>query len=224
VDLTLSKVSADAVVNVTGDATLNVGVPTAFIGDTLTINLADHANLFGSVGVGIHDGLRISGSEGARFHNHATSGVGGANLVIDTDVVGSGTFDVASGFFRGPLGAGLEFGGFVSAGQTVNVSGALGGAAQLKIDHPTQFHGTVDLHTDFSSFADLVGLAQADSWSYKNDLLSIKTACSKVIDRLHVVSDASGSVHGLLVSKTAAGDLLISPGTDFYGSLVLPST
>jgi hypothetical protein len=67
-------------------------------------------------------------------------------------------------------------------------------------------------------------LAQADSWSYKNDLLSIKTACGKVIDRLHVVSDASGSVHGLSVSKTAAGDLLVSPGADFHGSLVLQST
>ena len=97
--------------------------------------------------------------------------------------------------------------------------------ATVKIDDPRQFHGTVDLHNDLS-FADLVGLAQADSWSYKNDLLSIKTACGEVIDRLHVVSDASstGSVHGLSVSKNAAGDVLVSPGTDFHGSLALPTS
>lgn len=66
----------------------------------------------------------------------------------------------------------------------------------------TDFLGTVDLH-DFS-LADLVGLAHAHSWSYQNDMLSIKNLSGKVIDRLHIVSDAAttGSVRVSLNSVT----------------------
>jgi hypothetical protein len=81
----------------------------------------------------------------------------------------------------------------------------------------------VDLHD--RSLVDLVDLAKADSWSYRNDILAIKNACGRVIDRVHVVSDASstGTIHGLSVSMSGAGDVLVRPGTDFRGS-ALPMT
>ena len=116
----------------------------------------------------------------------------------------------------------LEFGGSVSGGQTVDLTGAKINDFIVQVDDPNRFNATIDLH-DFS-MADLVGLAHADSWSYNNDMLSIKTTSGKVcsLDKFHIVSDASstGSVHGLSVSKSMAGDVLVSPGTDFSGSFV----
>lgn len=71
----------------------------------------------------------------------------------------------------------------------------------------------------------LIGLFQSDHWTYKNDMLSIYNAYGSIVDKLHVVSDAfDSSAHGLSVSKTSAGDLLVTPGTDFCGSLVTPTT
>lgn len=106
----------------------------------------------------------------------------------------------------------LEFGGFVSGDETVDIFGS-----SVVIDEPKEFHGTVDLHD--SSLADLVGLAQADSWSYANDLLTMTNHGGHVVDTLHVISDATnpGGIHGLEVSKVGH-DLHIIPGTDFSGS------
>ena len=59
----------------------------------------------------------------------------------------------------------------------------------------------------------------------QNDMLSIYNVHGSVVDKLHVVSDAfDSSVHGLSVSKTSAGDLLVTRETDFCGSLVTPTT
>lgn len=94
----------------------------------------------------------------------------------------------------------------------------------MKVDHPNDFHGTVDLHN--SSLADLAGLAQAaNSWTYHGDVLTIFDSCGKSIDKLHVLSDATttGSIHGLAVSKSAAGDVLVIPGTAFSGTVALPT-
>jgi len=106
----------------------------------------------------------------------------------------------------------------------ITPGGPFDAEASLKIDHPEDFHGTIDLHN--VSLADLVGLAEADSWSFRNDMLSIKNACGTVIDKLHVVSDASSTngIHGLSVSMSPAGDVLIRPGADFHGTLALPNS
>jgi hypothetical protein len=238
VDLFLSS-GTQVVANVSGVVdTINAsvaGIVSRPAGGALTVNL-DHAILFGSFNIGSFPIGPTSGgsvtitseNRPALFINNATDTVSGGSADIDVDVVGKGTFNVTSGFMRvQPVPGRIQFGGFVSGGETVSVSGFVStppGPSSVVIEQPREFFATVDLH-DFS-LADLVGLARADSWSYKNDLLSIKAANGKVIDRLHVVSDASstGSVHGLSVSKTAAGDVLVSPGTDFHGSLALPTS
>jgi hypothetical protein len=221
--------------NVTGVDTLNATLQADNApapGATLDVNL-NHAILFGSFDIGTFGSETITSTDKhSVFVNNATDVVNGGKVVIDADVLGHGTFNLAfgTGHDAQVLGASLEFGGSVSRGQTVSVSGGSASpngeippvSSSVKIDQPTEFLGTVDLH-DFS-LADLVGLSQAAGWSYKDDMLSIKNACGKVIDRLQVVSDASstGGVHGLSVSKTAAGDVLVSPGADFHGSLALP--
>lgn len=193
-----------------------------------TVHLLPHAHLLGTLNqVGSGTRLTFVGDEGARYINNGNSTLTGADVIMDVPVVGSGTFNVGPiGGISNVHGSSLEFGGFVSSGQTVQVSGgskANVAESTVQMDQPREFHGTVDLFR--LGVADLVGLSQADHWSYKNDMLSIYNGCGSVVDKLHVVSDAFGSsVHGLSVSTTTAGDVLVRPGTDFSGSLVVPTT
>jgi hypothetical protein len=151
--------------------------------------------------------------------------VGGGSASFGVDVVGSGEFSVGTtGFSSTVIPGHLEFAHFVSRGESVSLRGAQGtlpfpAVSTVTIDDPKAFHATLHL-SDFS-LADLVGLAQADSWCYAHDLLSIRNAGGQVIDRVHIVSEATSSsdVHGLSLTKSAAGDVLISPGSDFHGGL-----
>jgi hypothetical protein len=230
VDLSVPP-QVQVVANASGVDTLNAtvtGARGAVPPGALTVNL-DHAVLFGGFDITLASETIASGNRPALFINNGTDMVSGGGARIDVNVLGNGTFNVGAGFL-GVLSvpSSISFGGFVSGGETVSVTGSPNvrpfppAISTVTIEQPREFFAKVDLHG--FSLADLVGLAQADSWSYKNDLLSIKNAHGKVIGRLHVVSDASstGSVHGLSVSKTAAGDVLVSPGTDFHGALALP--
>jgi hypothetical protein len=224
----------NVVANVAGRDSIDATIGGASIGappGRLTVNLATHANLSGNFNADAGAALTISGGENARYHYDATDTFHGASAVVDADVVGSGTFLAGIGFIgNSRIPSRLEFGGFVSEGQTVRLSGAPSifapfgspSISTLVVDNSKQFHGTIDLG-DFS-LADLGGLVQADSWCYSNDMLSIRSSCGKVLDTLRVISDASstGDVHGLSVSKTATGDILVSPGSEFHG-LLTPS-
>jgi hypothetical protein len=211
------------VVNVDGTDTLNVTTFGGAVPYTVDVNLAPNANLFGTFDLKTFVGATITGGAGAQYHCTATDIIRGANMVVDADVVGSGTFIVGAGPSRGfPRASTLEFGGSVAAGEHVDVSGTqFGLVSTLKIDHPTEFHATVALHN--TSLIDLVGLAQANSWSYANEVLSINDAGGKVIDTLKVADGAASGGSGLSVSMSAAGDVLVSPGTDLHGALALPS-
>jgi hypothetical protein len=70
--------------------------------------------------------------------------------------------------------------------------------SQLVIDHPNRFHGQVDLG---SGDIDLNGLAQADSYSFRNDMLTIYASNGKALDKLRLTSDSSA----FSVEKTATG-------------------
>jgi hypothetical protein len=70
------------------------------------------------------------------------------------------------------------------------------GDSHLVIDHPRAFHGLVDLT---SGDIDLRGLAKADSYSFKNDVLSIFGA-GKTLDNLRLTSASAFSVE-----KTTSG-------------------
>jgi hypothetical protein len=213
-----SSIGSGTVANVSGVAKIDVTTTFAPVPETLRVNLAGYSLLFGTFDLGTSTYATVVGGE---YWDSGTTALKGGNLVLDTSVVGSGTFDLTTGTSRyGPIPSTLEFGGYVSRGQTVNVTGAslpVNRLSSVQIDQPTQFHGTVDLH-DFS-FAQLDGLAQADSWTYTNDLLSIDNSHGRVIDTLHIVSAASGSPHGLSVSMNSAGDVIVNPGTSFHGTV-----
>jgi hypothetical protein len=191
----------------------------------LTVNLAPNANLFGNFQVGTFGGfggglLDITDDSGtARFHNDGTLQSSGGSVTIDTAVVGVGTI-ISSATSK--LSSRLEFGGFVSDGQTVHVSEG-GFSSTVQLDDPRQFHGMMDLHSrivsggiGFETTADLIGLPEANSWSYSDGVLSIRGTGGNVIDTLHVVTN----LPGLSVSKVG-DDILVHPGPDSSGSLTL---
>jgi hypothetical protein len=225
---------SSAVVNVHGTALLDiVSIQFPPFPLSATVNLTDHAKLSGSFQMGFLSVLTIAGGNDTRYVNDGTDTLSGGDITINTDVVGRGTFQVNEGGVTptSSQGGRLEFSGFVSKGQTIDVSGGIAGTSPptprtstVQIDDPKQFHGMIDLHA--VSLADLVGLANADSWSYRHDILSISNAYGQVIDKLRVVSDAmpASGINGLSVSKNAAGDVLVNPGSDFHGSLALPMT
>ena len=70
--------------------------------------------------------------------------------------------------------------------------------SQLVIDHPNRFHGQVDLG---SGDIDLNGLARADSYSFRNDMLTIYASNGKALDKLRLTSNSSA----FSVEKTATG-------------------
>jgi hypothetical protein len=219
-DVILEKVLGPGTltIKVDGTDTLNMTAPFAVYAPNSTqIDLARHADLFGTVDLGAYTSVNVLGGDGSRFHVSDQEILRGANMAVYTDVVGHGTFVVEAGFFRGlQPPSSLQFGGSVPNGVSVELTGNPapgGGISQLTIDHPQDFKGSVMMHDH--SRIDLAGLAQAASWSFKNDMLSIADAKGHVIDKLHI-TDAAAGMGGLSLTRSGA-DLIVASGQDYKG-------
>ena len=84
----------------------------------------------------------------------------------------------------------------------------------LTVDHPMSFHATVDLtnippNVPHAEFVDLVGLATADSYALKNDLVSIKDVNGVIIDQLQV----SNSIAQSLALPGSTTQLILDQGS-----------
>lgn len=211
--------STDSVtINVGGSDTLNLaaGFPSA---TTFTVNLADHARLAGSIDMTFGSAV-FAGGSGSRYVNNGSDVVRGSRVTLDTDVRGQGSFTVHSAQSSGGQ---LEFGGSVSRGQTVTVSGDPYRLvrSQLQIDQPAAFKGAVAL--DSFGEVDLVGLANAESYQLKNDILSIYSGCNEIERlRLTLPPPVSGTPLDLTVAQTATG-ILIDRGGYRGGGTLLPT-
>ena len=190
-------------------ATVNMsGNENAILADTsaaITVNLAAGAHWRGNFqaqALYFYGGaITVNGAAGSSFDNQNFSRItNGTSAVINTDVVGTGRFYVInSGNTYGAPNAlaKMEFAHSVGAGQQIVDTGL------VVIDHPNQFHGVAHLLTGGSPGSplpaeiDLMGLATADSYSYKNDMLSIYHGNS-VIDRLNFVDNSD---KGFVVEK-----------------------
>jgi hypothetical protein len=141
----------------------------------------------------------IDGDPGSHWMNNGTSTLAGIANKIGVDVIGSGTIAI-TGKTRGhPLAPdaltfprNLEFMHSVGSGQSVMNGG------MVQIDDPAAFHGSVTMTSDTSAI-DLIGLADADSYSYRNDMLTFWHGDTP-IDVLRVHEQAQG-LYGLLVQK-----------------------
>lgn len=183
------------------DGTANLaGTDTLFLTDNgdATVNLAANAAWIGNIDAAENPGatVQVNGGAGSRFINETSTVHHNGAAVIDTSVVGRGSFTIGSA-------ARLEFGGYVGSGESVALTaneplGPSPAPAKLQIDQPAQFHGSVSLA---SGEIDLAGLAGADSYSFQNDMLSIFSN-GNVIDTLRM---ADASQYGFVVENTSAG-------------------
>jgi len=186
VSLDIAQFSDDQVtVNATGSDTLNVNTefPSTL---AMTVNLADNAKLTGAFTM-TFGGVTLDGGTGSRFVNNGLSHFGGSDAVLDTDVRGNGTFDVST---AQSFAGNLEFGGAVSHGQTIDVRGDPGRdlPSHIRVDQPDAFHGLVNLNI-FGEL-DLQGLANADSYTFQNDMLSIYSG-DTVLDTVRLTAPPS---------------------------------
>lgn len=139
------------------------------------------------------------------------STIAGSSAVIDTDVVGQGSFDVtALPTFGGVVDDGsLEFGGKVGRSETITVGHTITSAAlqwdTVKIDEPKDFHGSVIMQP--SAEVDLVGLGNADSYRIQDDKLQF-ISDNHVIDSLKLTNESSAD----LVVSTDGNDAYVTQG------------
>ena len=191
-----------ATINIKGtdNLALQVGSPggNAATAPSGTVHLAAHSqwigsfNLVAGVGPANSASLLVNRGKGASFVDSGLSFVQGidAHAVVDADVSGIATIQVSDGGV-------LEFSGSVGAGQTVLLSQP----SILQIDHPSQFAGDVNL---VGGEIDLQGLANADSYTYQNDMLSIFSGKS-VIDTLKLTDSTP---NGFAVEKTGGVNIV----------------
>jgi hypothetical protein len=178
----------------------------------LTVNLEARSRLITTIHAGGYfDELTVNGAASSRLVNGSDSVVNVAT--INADVVGRGTWS----FLAHPLSGGyLEFGDTVAHGQTVE----LGFNSTLHIDQPDAFRGLVNAGSVWSSSYGNILLAgiQADSWSYRNDMLSLMND-GKVVDRLRIEQAAGASPFE--VGQGSSG-IVISGQLGQSGATLLP--
>lgn len=203
-------------INVKGSDTLNLQNDHPSSGGFF-VNLADHASLTGNVRMTFVSAI-FNGGEGSRYLNNGNSILQGSSATFNMSVKGNGSFSVQS---AQSFGGQLEFGGSVSYGQAVDVRGD---AERLRISHvqidqPHAFKGSIGL--GINGQIDLIGLANADSFQLKNDVLSIYSGC-EVIDRLRLTTPApppfssgpDAAITGITVHQTSAG-VVVARGLSF---------
>jgi len=190
--VTVSSAWGDkATVNIVGNDNATISASRGFA----TVNSAKWARVNGTIAAGYAGTVTVNGGAGSTFNNNGNSEIGGpgGRATVGTDVIGRGTFTV------GYLGS-LEFVKSVGPNQSVKTSG------HLAIDQPGQFKAGVTL-LGGPARIDLAGLAAADSYSFKNDLLNIWSH-NTIIDTLRLTDQTQ---HGFVVeAPTASGSVTIA--------------
>jgi hypothetical protein len=188
--------TSHATVNVSGNDT--TVIHTGSVGGSAEFHLAAGARLSGTfVGTTGTGGILIDGAAGSVFNNDGDSSFSpGGRVTLDVDVTGTGSITTPTypdRFFK------LEFARSVGSHQSI-FDGDL-----VQIDQPNQFAASVTM-TAASSEVDLMGLATADGYNYKNDMLNILSG-NKIIDtlRLH-----DSTPNGFTVNLPTSGSSVVS--------------
>jgi hypothetical protein len=178
---TTSFTQQQIIFNARGFDTLDLTInnnPTATM--TVTENIADHSILSGSFVAGGHNAdLSIQGAGTSVFDNDGASSITEGVASINAHVLGVGSFGVGGN-------AGLTFLSSVGFGQTVNSQGF----DTITIGDPHAFHGLVSLQSDSDFGVVLDGVTNADSFSYRNDLLTLFDG-KQAIDTLRLAANGN---------------------------------
>jgi len=147
-------------------------------------------------------GLVVNGGIGSAFNNSGDSRSSAGVSTINADIIGHGSIGVG---FAGTM----EFVQSVGPNQSILTEGL------VQIDRPDLFAADATLNPsqqpDRPSEIDLMGLANADGYSYKKDMLNILSG-SKIIDTLRLHDN---TLNGFVVeAPTAAGAVSIVEITD----------
>ena len=139
----------------------------------------------GTLNIG-NDFIGISGSAGSTFNNDGASVLSHplAFGTINVDVIGTGSFLVGAFHDRA-----LTFAKSVGPDQTIEAAG------RVSVSQPNQFAAKVTLEQ--RGEIDLMGLATADGYTYKNDMLNILSG-NKIIDTLHL---HNSTLNGFVVER-----------------------
>jgi hypothetical protein len=193
VDFEAGPSAVNATINVFGHATIgdiNLGV--SYPGGLLTINIAPGSTLAETI-------TSSTTRSTVDINGGAVKNTGDSVFLSGTvaaDVIGKGEWTVGGSYPPGRL----TFLNSVGHGQTVNMTASAG----LTIGDPADFHATVNIEQGWAETplaTVLLSGMHGDSFTYKNDLLSIKSG-NTVVDRLHL-TEAPGMAFS--VSDTAAG-------------------
>jgi hypothetical protein len=135
----------------------------------------------------------MTGAAGSVFDNVGTSFLGSStHTTIGGDVGGNGGFLLSA--------ASIEFAKSVGPHQAVSID-----LGTIQIDQPRQFDATVTISsaegTQQFIAIDLIGLAMADSYTYKNDMLNIYSG-NQIIDTLGLHDSTQ---YGFVVEPPTAG-------------------
>jgi hypothetical protein len=188
----------------------------------ITVNLASHSVLFGGFSHLTFGSVTVNSESGSLFVYGQNDSLDGTRAIITPDVLGVGAFSVDS---AQSMAGFIEFKHSVSSGQTVTLAADPGRdlSSVLQIDEPKAFHGSVVM--DVGAKVELVGIANADSYSFANDVLTL-FAGQRAIDRLHVSNDGTynGQPHDIQVSESGSVVYVTQIGLTSPppGSIVLP--
>jgi hypothetical protein len=203
--LNLTATKATSTVNISGNETFTSNADLSAV----TVNITPGSKWDGTFSQ--HQGtFAANGGGQATFNNDGESSISVTTVTLDADVIGKGGFSV--------LGFGtLEF------VQGVNPTLSVDDGQQVIIDQPSGFKASITLEqpTTFrTTEIDLNNLANADSYTFQNDLLAIYSG-NTVIDTLKLADKTS---FGFDVVRTAGGvniETLMSPGETIPGALPL---
>jgi hypothetical protein len=191
-----------ATINMSGRDTANLGLNVVDNVGGYIVNLSHRAEWtgtlkFSTTGASLAASVTVNGGANTFFNNDGNSAV--VQATINADVVGNGSIDVdsvmiGSGSYTGKL----EFMQSVGRHQTVTDNGV------VQIDQPREFAASITLATtpagNSPAQIDLEGLANADSYTFTNDMLRLFSG-NKVIDKLRLTDQTQ---YGFAVQKTAS--------------------
>jgi hypothetical protein len=195
-----------AAINVSGNDTMVVH------GDALggaSFRLAKGSRLSGTfVGAG---SVGMDGAAGSAFNNNGHSSFdfpGAVTLGVDVKGTGSITTPTGSLFTKNFR---LEFAKSVGPHQSI-FDGNI-----VQIDQPNKFAASITM-TAASSEIDLMGLATADSYTYKKDMLNILSG-DKIIDTLRLTDKTPYAFDVVKTSGSVNVVALASSGETLQGAL-----